>query len=199
MDHAESSYAIDPDTYAVMFKKELLKLDSINRDAVTWLWFDHDLFCQVNLWWVAYKLIGRKYSGKAHLCLPSTASEVIWQGFATYDASQLSSFQTNATLLAPRELRCLSKCWTAYTRKDYHRLRILLKEITPFFPFAIEHVDGLELLDAFNAKVGPIYMWLQAHKEQNFLSLYHKFYENFGYLGLGDSQVKRMLKNVDSQ
>ena len=79
--------------------EELLKIKSIPIDSQIYLWFEEDLFCQVNLWFVLNYL--KTHPAEVYLVLPNPDSPY---NFSALSRKELElCFQDHAHVLIPRE------------------------------------------------------------------------------------------------
>ncbi len=170
-------------------KSELEKIKQTKRDAHINLWFEHDAFCQVNLWFCCHLLIERKFSGKAFLVLPFEL-ENKWQGFGHHSPTQLELALQNRLLIAPFELLELSKCWRHFALGHYRRLIKQAEKSIHFLPYSTQVVAKIAELKIGNL----IQLFLQEQLDKNpvmtFEAVFAEFSKEYGILGLGDLQLK---------
>src|SRR5688572_17976133 len=48
------SFDAEKDSYVNLVRNEFDRLANCNHESAIHLWFEHDLFCQVNLWFILY-------------------------------------------------------------------------------------------------------------------------------------------------
>src|SRR5688572_10875635 len=74
--------------YVRAVKGEFDKIGAIDRGAEVCLWFEHDLFCQVNYWFTIALLKGSKF-GNVYRVLPQTVADRKWDGYGSHSAQDL--------------------------------------------------------------------------------------------------------------
>jgi len=139
------SYDVNPAYYEEKSKQELLKIGKISRDARVHLWFEHDAFCQIHLFFVAKLLVERKFSGKAFLVLPQMAKNEAetWRGFGNHSEEMLEKCLADCSILAPREMMVLADCWNFFAQKDWKSLRKKYVDLQNILPFAHSIANAL--------------------------------------------------------
>jgi hypothetical protein len=173
---------------------ELQKIQRIEDKSQVFLWFEDDLFCQVNLWYVMHQLVN-KSSLKIHLVRPSIESPY---GFGYYDSEGLIPLFEQSTLIT--QLDVLASLWTHYQNEDWELLVQSAQALTHTFPFIASAVDAqvaripddhsegrpLETLRTIVAEMGS----------DNFKDIFSAFTNREAIYGMGDLQVKNMLKKL---
>jgi hypothetical protein len=191
---------------AATIRQELAQLDAslanISGHEEIILWFEHDLFCQINL---VYLLdhFARRGVGQAHLsliCIGEFPGRPNFRGLGELTAGQLASLFDTRHEVAAAELSLAQKAWEAYRSPDPHRLESLLAEDTSALPF----LRGA--LEQHFARYPSVHNGL-GHAENKLLSLIAGGNTKFGSLcpaffnaepayGLGDSQIWRDLRRA---
>ena len=191
---------------AATIRQELAQLDAslanISGHEEITLWFEHDLFCQINL---VYLLdhFARRGVGQAHLsliCIGEFPGRPNFRGLGELTAGQLASLFDTRHEVTAAELSLAQKAWEAYRSPDPHRLERLLAEDTSALPF----LRGA--LEQHLARYPSVHNGL-GHAEYKLLSLIAGGNTKFGSLcpaffnaepayGLGDSQIWRDLRRA---
>lgn len=191
---------------AAAIQQDLAQLDAslanISGHEEIILWFEHDLFCQINL---AYLLdhFARRGVGQARLsliCIGEFPGRPNFRGLGELTAGQLASLFDTRHEVTSAELGLAQKAWGAYCSPDPHDLERLLAEDTSAMPF----LRGA--LEQHLARYPSVHNGL-GHAENKLLSLIAGGNTKFGSLcpaffnaeptyGLGDSQIWRDLKRA---
>lgn len=191
---------------AATIRQELAQLDAsltnISGHEEIILWFEHDLFCQINL---VYLLdhFARRGVGQAHLsliCIGEFPGRPNFRGLGELTAGQLASLFDTRHEVTAAELSLAQKAWEAYRSPDPHRLERLLAEDTSALPFLRSS------LEQHLARYPSVHNGL-GHAENKLLSLIAGGNTKFGSLcpaffnaepayGLGDSQIWRDLRRA---
>lgn len=175
--------------------EELNKIASISEGEVN-LWFEEDLFCQANLWFVC-SLLYLKHV-KVFLVMPPKNS--LRYGFGGLKQEQLISCFDNRTALSQVNVNQFALLWFSYRSNHIERLLKLGVQMHTDFPFvmrAIEaHFDRLPK----DGKPGlPEQLIIDIMKEkstQDFGVVFREFWERAPIYGYGDLQVKRIFDKV---
>jgi len=198
--HYQSWYQIPAEEYKEKSTDEIAKVRQIRRDANVYLWFEHDLFCQCNLWLMAQMLQERSFTGKAYLVLPVVKSpETLWQGFGNHSEEDILKAWNNKFLIAPREWRLMVACWKNYALGKQELLQDNYEQLLPLLPYCKEvfkaHIERL------TSPSRPV-LQLQRFKEElntnEFASVFQKFCEAEGVYGYGDMQVFKMWEQLNA-
>ncbi|MEO1259528.1 MAG: DUF1835 domain-containing protein [Bacteroidota bacterium] len=89
---------------------EFEKIIHLENDTVVNLWFEEDLFCQVNLWFCCF-LLNKKNVKNIFLIRPLSSD---WRGFGGLNKNELIASFDYRKKLNQKSLEHLSKCWKAF-------------------------------------------------------------------------------------
>ncbi|WP_215225521.1 DUF1835 domain-containing protein [Echinicola shivajiensis] len=109
----------DEKTYFEITVPELEKIKQIPQGSIVYLWFEDDLFCQVNCWYVLHQLSNQHHSGEVILVRPYSSLEY---GFGGLDIRGLKETFEWGKCLSNEEFLALSKMWKAYLLKNDNEL-----------------------------------------------------------------------------
>lgn len=198
--HYQKCYQIPAEEYQEKSSDEFGKVRQIRRDANVYLWFEHDLFCQCNLWLIAEMLQERSFTGKAYLVLPVVKSqETLWQGFGNHSEEDILTAWNNKFLIAPREWRLMVACWKNYALGKQDLLKDNYEQLRPLLPYCDDvfeaHLGRLEENPRPLAQLRRIKEELNSDK---FAPVFQKFCEAEGVYGYGDMQVLKMWEQLNS-
>ncbi|MEB2775149.1 DUF1835 domain-containing protein [Algoriphagus sp. D3-2-R+10] len=180
---------------------EFGKIMTAAPETKVYLWFEHDLFCQVNLWFVMHLL--QKHKGSVYLISPTTD---LIEGFGGMNQLKLEQAFRDAKLLTANERHILRDMWYLYQRPDIAEAITLSEQTSPELPFlypavlawkeSIPHGEFLgrpkEALKEIAAQLGT----------DDFGKIFRAFHIKHAIYGYGDLQVKRLweeLKNEEMQ
>ncbi len=168
---------------------ELHKINQINEGEVN-LWFEDDLFCQVNLWFVCHLLSGKSIS--AYLVRPNGSLRF---GFGGVSPDDLPKLLDDRILLSDIQVTQFAQLWKAYQREDLDELLGFSQKLTDEFPFLADAIqaqlnrrptgDGLpertlrEIMTELNT--------------QDFGTVFREFSRRLPIYGFGDLQVRRIF------
>lgn len=174
---------------------ELDKLKHIESNAQVYVWFEDDLFCQVNLWFIIHQLHHHNPSLRVQLIRPFTNSEY---GFGVMHTQDLEkAFKTKIDLSIYPEM---VKLWTAYQDNNIHLLTQIgdiYKESLPFLRLSIKaHLDR----NLHKPEPGRPEKTLKRIIEEldypGFGPVFQAFCKEESIYGFGDLQVKRLYNNL---
>ncbi|HEX8531199.1 MAG TPA: hypothetical protein VF646_14305 [Cytophagales bacterium] len=164
------------------------------------LWFEHDLFCQVNTWFLLSLLEESAVNLLINRVMPQAEPGAdVWQGFGPADGERLIAAYWNRVPLT-RADRALGKdLWEAYRRHDLQRLETLAARETGRFPYLREVVRAhAERYPAAGQKSRPVAVLEDIVRTgtTGFPAIFREFFRREGIYGFGDSQVKRLLPEI---
>ncbi|NQZ76340.1 MAG: DUF1835 domain-containing protein [Ekhidna sp.] len=177
---------------------EFEKIENITSGEIN-LWFEEDLFCQTNLWFVC-SLIYSKEATEVNLVLPPSPHQY---GFGYLDQRQLRDTFANRKKLSGINVNQFALLWFAYRSDDIERLLKLGVQMHAEFPFvmkAIEaHFDRLPK-DSLTGKPAQLIREIIAEKSTtNFKTIFIEFCKRAPIYGFGDLQVKKILDQILSR
>ncbi len=163
------------------------------RHAQINLWFEYELFCQVNLWFYVYFL--REIKAKIFRVAPVVrGNKEIWQGFGGLAAKDLERCFVERVEFGEKDRSLGADLWKAYQTADYARLEKLSETKSDCFPHLREVVRA-----EIEKKTRPkeILRKIIAKGLTNFAEIFPEFINQAGVYGFGDSQVKGILQEIN--
>ena len=174
----------------------------IQKNTQVYLWFEDDLFCQVNMWFVC-SLFVSKNEVTTSLVRPPLAyssdtipNNALQYGFGGLTTPLLESAFDHALPISNQELLSFSRLWQAYVNRDEIKLLEISKLLEKTFDFISPAVNACielwadhpkQLLDQIKTEL----------KTDNFGKIFQAFNERGAIYGFGDLQVKRILDQLD--
>ncbi len=104
--------------------KELLKIDQIQNESSIYLWFEYDLFCQINFWFLIMVLHAKKLNYKLFWVTPSNDSPY---NFLNSNPSLLLKKAQNWSNLSE-----FSFIWDAFANKDYSTIKSIVEKANAY-------------------------------------------------------------------
>lgn len=194
-----SVYQENQTLYFQKVKMELQRLTTISPQQTINLWFEHDLFCQANMWFLLYFIQQNKLTNAVYRVMPSRSDMHTWNGFGGLSAEALINSFENRTQLTSEDIKLGVDLWKAFQRNDFELLATLSNHSSSSsFPFLKEvcqaHIDRF----AENNLGRPqnSLKKIIANGDKNFEQIFMEFSRTEGIYGFGDSQVKRMLSEI---
>lgn len=170
---------------------EFTKLKQLDPGCVLNLWFEEDLFCQVNLWFVAHLIKPRVE--QVYLVRPEAS---LRYGFGGLDKEALKNAYQNRILLSAENLEAFSGLWEAYIRADATQLKAQIPFVEHVFPRIGEAIEAqIARSSGFSNENSPEAL-LKAIRDElstdQFGPAFKAFSDRAPIYGFGDLQVKRL-------
>jgi hypothetical protein len=196
------AYGEIPVGYQAKVVAEVEKIRRIPGGAEVNLWFEHDLFCQVNTWFVMSLLQARKANILVNRVMPQVETGTdVWHGFGPADGEKLVASYWNRVPLTRTDLALGKDLWEAYRHHDLGRLEALAGGEPKSFPYLGEVVQAhLERYPKAGRKPRPVAVLsdIVSAGTTGFPAIYREFFRREGIYGFGDSQVRNLLAQVDT-
>ncbi|MGV3589939.1 MAG: DUF1835 domain-containing protein [Adhaeribacter sp.] len=128
--------------------KEFEKIINAPDNSEFNLWFEYDLFCQVNMWFVISIINGLSIKKKVfavYTAYLDKTSKLFWNGFGPANSDELNVCYANKIPLSEADLDFGQELWNAYKNDNLKALTNLSKHQSLAFPYLQEvvkaHVD----------------------------------------------------------
>src|SRR5688500_4821089 len=132
-------------------KEEFEKLLSLESATGINLWFEHDLFCQVNMWFVINYLVQNKIDFPFYRVMPSPDIADIWSGFGRLTNADLRRCYELRRKFGKEDIELGTALWKAYSTSDLVTLQKLSLRTSACFPLLEEacnaHLQRFPLKD----------------------------------------------------
>ena len=180
---------------------ELEKIRSLADGVELSLWFEDDLFCQVNLWFILSLLADKPTLRVFRVFPPEAPSENRWRGFADASPEELEQTCESKVPFTSSDLALGKNLWEAYRLGDGAQLIALSKSVSPCFRQLAEvcqaHIDRISA-DPNERRPEKVILELLAKGITDFDTLFSQFSEREGIYGFGDLQVRGLLESLPS-
>ena len=183
-------------------RKQGQVLDRISEHDEVILWFEHDLFCQINLIYLLDRLSQRPSSGRrlSLICIGEYPGIDDFRGLGQLTGEQLASLFAGRHEISESELKTAARAWAAYCSSDPRAIANLLDEGTSSLPFLRQafllHLARFPSVRNGLGRIENRALELISHRPIDFKSLFPMFAETEHPYGLGDSQLWRELKRL---
>lgn len=176
---------------------EFKKTAEIPAAAEINLWFEDDLFCQVNLWFITYLLSQYQKNNALFLIRPQVHTRF---GFGGLSKGELVSLFANKIPLQNAE--SIANLWTLFQSREGDALLDAALHLEADYPFMIPAVRAyLESLPADGLPGRPHRTLGQIMDDLNtteFGPVFQEFSKREVIYGFGDIQVKRLYDQIIS-
>lgn len=190
---AKSYGSGEPSEYMEKVASELEKIMRIPAGGEINLWFEDDLFCQVNFWFVLSLLSGRDLS--LFLVRPDRLSPY---GFGAYNQMELTQLLVKKEKLHSLEL--LNQLWPAYQADDIESLKHLSDRLREGFPFindaVMAHIDRTPTAGYGGRPKESLLQIIRDLQSKEFGLVFQEFCRRESIYGFGDKQVKRLFDEL---
>ncbi|UII32573.1 DUF1835 domain-containing protein [Fulvivirga ulvae] len=172
---------------------ELEKIPAIPDNSDVTLWFEDDLFCQVNFWFATSLLFQKNI--QLFLVRPPHHNRY---GFGGLDTAALKvAFKERFTIT---ETGKIAQLWEAYKANDSTNLLQLAGELESKYPFiknAVQaHIDRQPQGDFPGRPKASLKTIMTELQTNNFGTIFQEFCKRESIYGYGDLQVKRLFDEV---
>lgn len=180
-------------SYAVDVAAELGKLIELPAGSKVSLWFEYELFCQVNLWFCLYLL--RNTRAEVYRVAPSIRADVdVWKGFGRLGAEDLKECFSQKVKLQAADIEIGSELWRAFRSGDHKRLQGLAVTASDD---AFPHLQTVcEAETAKSTRPAGILRAIVDQGYTDFGEIFKEFSNRAGVYGFGDTQVKQLLASL---
>jgi hypothetical protein len=174
---------------------EFEKLGKTEADTIN-LWFEHDLFCQANLWFTLDFIATHTSSKALYVVMPEPIDDPTWSGFGPLASQELLSLYKSRVRVNATDLRLAQGLWNAFQRGDINTIQILSTQKSQCFPMLKQvcdaHLDRLAPLSRPESRLRKIL----AAGISDFQTVFNEFRRTEAIYGFGDIQVKKLLNKI---
>lgn len=174
---------------------EFEKIKQIPTESTIYLWFEDDLFCQVNFWFVGHLLFHFVRDVKVFLVRPTRHTSFGFGGLTAGDLVQLLQKAMELT-----QIRQIARLWGYYQNDDTKNLLHTAKELSTSLPFIVPAVEAhIARIPSRNNPGRPIQALLAIMEElktDDFAPIFREFSKRESIYGFGDVQVQRLLDQM---
>lgn len=174
---------------------EFYKIRAIPVGSEVNLWFEDDLFCQVNFWFTANLLIHSVEGCSIYLVRPEVHTRFGFGGLS--EAELIRAFEERSPL---SKLNKISDLWDSYKIGDTDKLLKDAKELKDTYPFILKAVEAhLARVPSEGHQGRPAETLLQIMEElktKEFAPVFMEFNKRESIYGFGDLQVKRIFNEL---
>ncbi len=191
------SYGIRGEEYESKSINEISKILNIESNSIINLWFENDLFCQVNLWFTINFLSDEN---PIYLVSPQGSS---WKGFGNMTYSNLLKSYNNRKEISRKERKLIKALWLAYQNSDWKALKknskALRNLIDKIEEVVVAHIERFPEKGKAGRPQKSISQIIKKLKKPEFKTIFKAFSELEGIYGFGDIQVKRIIEEMKKE
>ena len=190
----ENNYEVSKNEYQLKTISEFEKIKHIPIESDVCLWFEYDLFCQVNCWF-SVSLIPP--GCPAFLVSPGHDD---WLGFAVMDTDALENAYHKKQALDEHDRALFTELWRQYQQEDLkalvHTAEILHERFPKLGDTVQAHIDRFPIEQGQGRPERILSNIIHEYGRQHFGTIFKEFSKKAGIYGFGDLQVKRLLDSI---
>jgi hypothetical protein len=193
------TYHTDPDHYAI---EDLIEAIHLAPDHSEFnLWFEYDLFCQANLWFILSLIHTLTINKKVCIIYSFWSTPAArWRGFGPATTSDLLRWYDHKIPCTSADLSLASAIWNSYKVNDLDGLEELASVQSACFPYLEEvlfaHIDRFELNGLPGRPEKRIIAIIEEFPQADFAKVFKEFSRWEGVYGFGDAQVRTMWEKI---
>jgi hypothetical protein len=188
--------------YQTRVVNEFEKIINAPGNAEFNLWFEYDLFCQVNMWFVISIINSLPIKKKVYAVYTSyldRTNKQFWNGFGPANSNDLISCFADRIPLNDVDLQSGQDLWTAYKTGNLEELIHLAKNHSSAFPYLQEvvkaHVDRFPK-DGTKGRPERVLEDITINISTDFHKVFIEFWNRESIYGFGDIQLKHLYDKV---
>lgn len=200
-DFVVDAYGATMEEYSEKFLSQVKRLMQIKEDEV-YLWFEDDLFCQINMWWVIQMLWMFRHPQQKPM---PTMYRVFpedkpgsWDGFGRATSADLIPLYHQAVRFEKPDVEVALKLWNAY--RSGATLELDSTEIAncKCYRYLAEVIEAQNDRNPISGPGRPqrILDNIMTEGKASFEEIFAEFYKRAGVYGFGDVQVYRLLREM---
>lgn len=193
--YIQETYNVDEPEYFKGTKNELLRIQEIPKQNEINLWFEDDLFCQTNFWFVAHLLHEYKLENPIFLVRPSHGNEY---NFGEMNESDLNDSLNSKTQITIENLNKLNKLWRAYQQNNNSEMIKIAQSLNSHFPFVGPAIYA-NISNSLRLPEKSLKQIIADLNTTEFGPIFKEFCKREAIYGFGDSQVQRMFDRIIEQ
>ncbi len=193
-------YGVPIQEYRDSSLAEFKKMQTIPNGEEVSLWFEDDLFCQVNMWFVCWLLDEARRDHPLYLVRPIESSRF---SFGKLDeAGLIQSFQEKIEI-TPAHRSAFASLWKAYQYEDRIAMHRLATGPLSSFDFLLPAIDAE--VERYRDESGSSPMErivseiIKKDPKGGFVAHFEAFSKNHPIYGLGDLQFKRVWDEMQER
>ena len=182
--------------------KEFEKIMNAPDHSAFNLWFEYDLFCQVNMWFVIsiiHSLPIKKKVFAVYTSYLDKTSKQFWNGFGSANTDDLKVCYANKVSLGEADINLGQQLWKAYKNGNLGELTNLSMHQSVAFPYLQEvikaHVDRFPE-DSSKGRPENVIEDITKNVTTDFPKVFQEFWNRESIYGFGDVQLKSIYDKV---
>jgi hypothetical protein len=196
--YIQTTYLESIENYYLNVAYEYEKLLNLPSSAEVYLWFEYDLFCQVNMWFTLWLIHTRTFKAVYRVAPITRESTERWKGFGSMDSKDLVECHASKMQFNKEDVALGANLWLAYQSGNVQQLQTLSESNSACFPYLSE-VCAAHIERILNRRVEKVLQEIMAKGVTDFVQIFKLFSHREGVYGFGDMQVKEIYKTLISE
>jgi hypothetical protein len=200
--HLSEAYGVTLDKCERELREQEAALSAFRNHEEVVLWFEDDLFCQVQLIyllnWFAQRELGR--TKLSLICIDKFPGAVRFRGLGQLSEEQLAALLPQRQEASPAQLQLGARAWQAYSSAEPAELLPLINSDLSAMPFLkhalIKHIQRFPSTKNGLGRIESVALELIAKGYRQFKSLFPAFTRSESKYGLGDAQLYLELRRL---
>ncbi len=178
---------------------EFKKMQNIPEGTDVNLWFEDDLFCQVNFWFVVNLLSNTLENRTFFLVRPKVGSEY---SFAEMNTTELIEAYKKRKTIELSEIRMIGELWNFYQMNDIEKMIASAEKLNLKFDFLLPaiqaHIDRIPVGGKTGRVTQTLVSIINDLGTTEYIPVFKEFSKREKIYGFGDMQIKRFLEEIKS-
>lgn len=177
--------------------REIEQLKNHSAEEEVCLWFEFDLFCQLNMWFIIHYLDRHTAITKISWAFPNHKR---WTGFGSMSHSDFEESYDQRIHLTPIIINDFCKIWQLNKGQAFEEmkdLRLSSHIAKVEVDNAIQALIELHPLEGASKPIEILEGILSTHSNVPFDVIFKAFSKEAGIYGYGDMQVKEMVSSIN--
>lgn len=193
--YLSAAYPKPPGFYRKEVRSEFEKFLNLPEKSEVNFWFEHELFCQVNLWFCLW-LLSDKTLELYRVAPIIKNKEDIWQGFGVLDKKELEECFDRRIKFGREDVQLGKDLWEAFCSEDAESLKRLGETDSDCF-FYLKEVCAAAIVKHSRPKA--VLQKIIARGETDFGRIFREFNKTEGIYGFGDLQVRSICESLSAK
>jgi hypothetical protein len=198
--HLATAYRPDAETCRNDLARQFAELEKFTDHSEVVLWFEYDLFCQLNLIYLL-DWFSRRARGNTKLwlvCMEPRADGA--KGLGELEPAEMAALYAGRVEITNEALGTALRAWAAYTSSDPRRLVDLLGDDLSALPFLKDaivcHLRRFPFIENGLSYLERAVLEMTYGESKSFADLFREFGEKAPLYGMGDSQFWHEMRGL---
>lgn len=196
-EYLESYPQIPEGEYNKTSVPEFKKVTNIPKGATVYCWFEDDLFCQVNFWFILHLLAKQAHNYKIYLVRPNHGNEY---SFGHMSQNELITAYNAANIIESIEVKRLAPLWRYYQQNNFDEMLNIAERHLESFPFLLPaikaEIDRLPDDTGYGRPERRLLSIMKNLDSKDFATVFRVFHQSEAIYSFGDLQVKRIFDEL---